>query len=255
MPEPRPGGGDFNTPSPARVYDYVLGGSDHYAADRQMAEGVLRDWPALATLAPSNRAWILRVVRILTEAGIDQFLDVGSGLPTAEAVHEVAQRINPDSRVVYVDNDPIVESHRRALLAENDLTAYVHAPAQNANTVLRAAEQTLDPRQPVAVLMSAVLHYVPEPPAEVVAPYVRWLAPGSYLAISHVAIEGSDPQMLSRIARVFPQQTVRHRAEIEAAFAGLELLEPGLVDVERWRPDTEVSLTPQRLLAGVGKVT
>lgn len=151
-------------------------------------------------------------------------------------------------------NDPIVLSHGRALLVEDDRTDYMEAAAQDADTVLHRAAEFLDRAQPVAVLMSAVLHYLPEPPTEVVAPYVRWLRPGGYLAISHVVVEGADQKLLRRLAVEFPQQHTRRRVEIEAAFAGLELLEPGLVDAQRWRPEVEVSVGPQPILAGIGKV-
>ncbi|WP_433469572.1 SAM-dependent methyltransferase [Spirillospora sp. CA-128828] len=162
---------DVSRPSPARIYDYLLGGKDNFAVDRELAEKFLARWPALATTARVNRAWAVRVVRHLAgERGIDQFVDVGSGLPTADNVHQVAQRITPGARVMYVDNDPIVLAHSRALLAENQGADYVAADAQDADTVLARADRFLDPSRPVAILMASLLHYLPEPPEEVVAP-------------------------------------------------------------------------------------
>lgn len=253
MRESRPLGKHVTMPSAARIYDWLLGGKDNYALDRRLAQTFLNRWPELATLAQVNRAWMIRVVRTLAESGVDQFLDVGSGLPTAENAHQAAQRVNPSARVLYVDQDPVVLSYGRALLVKDDRTDYVEGSAEDAEGVLRSAEKFFDRRRPVAVLMSAVLHYLPEPPATVVAPYLRWLSSGGYLAISHAVVEGADPELLRRIARDFSQQHVRPRAEIEAAFTGLELLDPGLVDAQLWRPEEEVPIGPQPLLTGVGR--
>ncbi|TDB86440.1 SAM-dependent methyltransferase [Actinomadura sp. KC216] len=244
---------DVSQPHAARVYDYLLGGKANYAVDRALAERFLRDWPELADLARANRAWMIRVVRTLASQGIDRFLDIGSGLPTADNVHQVAQRIAREARVLYVDNDPVVLTHGRSLLAADERAEYVEAPAQDAATILDRADAFLDRDRPVVVLMSAVLHYMPEPPADIVAPYVRWMPPGSHLAISHVALEGHDPELLARIREEYPQQHVRPREEIEAAFAGLEMLEPGLVDAQRWRTGEDAPVGPQPLLAGVAR--
>lgn len=245
---------DVTRPSPPRVYDYLLGGRDNYAVDRALAETFLARWPDLATNARVNRAWVGRVVTFLAGQGIDQFLDIGSGLPTADSLHQVAQRVNPDARVLYVDNDPIVLVHARALLAEDARTDYVAADAQDTPTVLGRAAAHLDRSRPVALLMAAVLHYAPEPPARLVAPYVDWLPPGSYVAISHATTTGADPEVTAQVAEQFPDLRPRPAEQIAAAFAGLELLEPGVVDAQQWRPETDVPVGPQPLLAGVARV-
>ncbi|WP_433233956.1 SAM-dependent methyltransferase [Actinomadura nitritigenes] len=247
---------DVTRPSVARIYDYLLGGNLNYAVDRQLAESFLSEWPELAVSARANRAWVRRVIRYLArDEGVDQFLDIGSGLPTADNVHQVAQRINPAARVLYVDNDPIVLAHGRALLAEDGQTDYAEVDAREVSAVLAHAERHLDASRPVGVLMSSVLHYISEPPAEIVSGYVEWLRPGSFVAITHVTSDGVETELARRLTEHYSTQTPRPIEEIRAAFAGLELVPPGMVDAPRWRPEGEIPTLVQPLIAGVGKVS
>ncbi|MFI6602655.1 SAM-dependent methyltransferase [Nonomuraea sp. NPDC050536] len=230
-----PRGVDPHIPNAARMYDYFLGGKDNFQADRELAELVLSVLPDAKEGTRQNRKLIGRVVRYLVEAGVRQFLDLGSGLPAAENVHEVAQRYAPDARVVYVDVDPVVCAHGRALLAGPGQVAMVEADARRPAEVLgqAAMRELLDFSQPVAVLMMFFLHLVPDAdePQKFVAAYREALAPGSYLAISHV---GSDtaPERTTRITDFYRQANQpfcpRPRAEIEAFFGDFELIPPGL---------------------------
>ncbi|MFD0853371.1 SAM-dependent methyltransferase, partial [Actinomadura adrarensis] len=183
-------------PNIARVYDYLLGGKDNYQPDREFALGLVKDTPIVQDIAIENRRFLVRAVRHLTEAGVDQFIDLGSGLPTRENVHEVAQSINPDARVVYVDNDPVVIAHSRALLHLNDHARVVSGDLEHPRTIMHAQElrNLIDFRRPVAVLFVAVLHFCADAEAAV-APWREVLVPGSHLVISH-AEEG---ERLSRV--------------------------------------------------------
>jgi hypothetical protein len=250
-PDNRPGR-DGEPPSfdttiahPARVYDYMLGGKNNYEADRDAAMLAMEAMPSIGATARANRAFLRRAVEYLAgEAGIRQFLDIGTGLPTADNTHEVAQRVAPDSRIVYVDYDPIVLAHARALLnsTPQGATAYIQADARSPETILREAAATLDFSQPVAVMLLAVLHFIPdeEHPGQITGTLMDALVPGSYLTISAVTDDFSTDQV-TRAVRDFNTQRVaarvhpRTHAEISRFFAGLDLVEPGLVPVQQWR--------------------
>jgi hypothetical protein len=248
----------------ARVYDYLLGGKDNYASDRAAAEATLKVWPEFAFAAQANRAFLGRVIRYLAgEAGIRQFLDIGTGIPTAGNTHQVAQSIAPESRVVYVDYDPIVLAHARALLTSSaaGATEYIHADLRNTPAILGQASQLLDFTQPVAVSLIAILHAIPDAddPHAIVATLLDAVPSGSYLAISHA---GSD--LLNReskdgfddvMDRMVQQQfTMRDREQVARFFAGTDLAEPGLVPVEEWRSEPS-STDPRRssLWGSVGR--
>ena len=229
----------------ARVYDYLLGGKDYFAVDREAAEQAMRINPNIVPTARANRAFLVRATSFLTrEAGIRQFLDVGTGMPTNNNIHEVAQSIAPEARIVYVDHDPIVLSHARALLtsAPEGVTDYIEADLREPETILAEAAQTLDFSRPVAIMLIAVLHLIvdADDPYELVRRLVDAVVPGSYVVISHVASDidtGAMISMANRLNELMEQQAVpRTYQEIAAFFAGLDLLEPGLVRVPEWRP-------------------
>jgi SAM-dependent methyltransferase len=229
------------------MYDYYLGGKDHFAADRRTAEAAMQSWPAVRTAVRENRAFLGRAVRYLVrEAGIRQFLDIGTGLPSANNVHEVAQAIAPDCRVVYVDNDPIVLAHARSLLASAPAgrTAYIGADLRQPAAILESPEvrSTLDLNQPVALMLVALLHFVTDEhdPAGLVATLLDALPPGSFLTASHVTPE-HDPEGVAGLERAYRQGGVPGQARTaddfaELAFRGLEMVDPGLVLVSEWRP-------------------
>jgi S-adenosyl methyltransferase len=235
-------------PHPARIYDYFIGGKNHFAADRETAAQILRRSPSVPIAARENRAFLGRAVRYLTaEAGITQFLDIGSGLPTTNNVHEVAQEITPGSRVVYVDNDPLVLAHARELLASAPAgrTAYLHGDLRDPAAILSHPDTraVLDFGQPIALMLVAVLHFTPDEvkPAEIIATLLDALPSGSYLAASHLTTE-HDPAATSA-----GQQTMREAGMTmqkrdsgvfaRLAFSGLELVPPGVVLASEWRPD------------------
>ena len=236
---------DTTVAHPARVYDYWLGGKDNFAADREAAERVLAVTPGLRFRVRANRAFLARTVRFLAaECGIRQFLDIGTGIPSANNTHQVAQAAAPDSRVVYVDNDPIVLAHARALLTStpDGATAYLEADLREPDYILATAARTLDYSQPVALMLLGVLHLVPddEDPYEIVARLMAALAPGSYLVISHPASDINPGQAEAQRRyneRVATPQTLRSRAEVARFFEHLEMVPPGLVYVHTWRPD------------------
>jgi hypothetical protein len=250
---------------PARIYDYWLGGKDNYAADREAAKQAIAANPGIVFDVRANRAFLARAVSYLAaECGIRQFLDLGTGLPTARNTHEVAQSVAPDSRIVYVDSDPIVLTHARALLTSTPegATAYLDADLRQLDQVLTAAAQTLDFSQPVAVMMLIVLHLIPDSddPYGIVARLMDSLAPGSYLVITHPASDikpAAIAEMTRRInARLGPARgTMRDRSEITRFFEGLELLEPGVVQPQRWRPDDSVSDVEVTAWCGVARKT
>jgi hypothetical protein len=240
---------DTSKAHPARMYDFLLGGKDHFEADRQAIAGLLKAVPNARTGARENRAFLGRAVRYLVaEAGIRQFLDIGSGLPTASNVHEVAQSIAPESRVVYMDNDPIVMTHARALLTSDPAgrTAYIQADLHDPKDILGhpAVRATLDFDRPVALMLVAVLHFFPDDqdPAAIVATLLDALPPGSYLVASQTTADFNDPdqaadgvQAVQRAGVPFQTRTAEEFAEV--AYAGLELVPPGLVVVSEWRPE------------------
>jgi S-adenosyl methyltransferase len=230
----------------ARIYDYLLGGKDNYAADRAAVEAWIKVWPDAAFGARANRAFLGRVVRFLAaEAGIRQFLDLGTGIPTAGNTHQVAQAIAPDSRVVYVDYDPVVLAHARALLtsSEEGATEYVDADLRDTGTILARAAELLDFTRPVAVTMLTILHAIPDAddPYAIVARLLDAVPSGSYLAISHATSDVLDPETRQGLEdvtdRMIQQEfTFRAREQVARFFEGADLVEPGLVRVEEWRP-------------------
>jgi hypothetical protein len=239
---------DTGTAHIARVYDYWLGGKDNFAADRVAGEEALEAFPGLISSVRANRAFLARVVRYLaTQRGIRQFLDIGTGIPASSNTHEVAQSVVPEARVVYVDNDPMVLAHARALLSssEQGATDYLDADLRDTGKILEAARRTLDFSQPVAVMLIAVLHLIgdADDPAAIVAQLMEAVPAGSTLAISHVPNDmhmGAMSDMSDRLNRLLSQpSTYRSQAEVTGFFAGLELVEPGVVPIQRWRPDTE----------------
>ena len=236
---------DTTIPHPARIYDYWLGGKDNYEADREAAEQVIATQPSILATVRANRAFLRRAVQYLAgEAGIRQFLDIGAGLPTNENTHQIAQEIAPESRIVYVDNDPVVRAHARALLTSTTegATGYVQADARDTSTILREAARTLDLSQPLAVMMLGLLHYIPDAdrPLQIVSRLMDGVAPGSYLAISE-ATRDIDTHSITESAarfnarRVAAPFTPRTRAEIARYFSGLDLVAPGLVPLPQWR--------------------
>ncbi|NUR30015.1 MAG: hypothetical protein HOV83_29895 [Catenulispora sp.] len=246
MERPRwaPAGLDLDRPSVARVYDYYLGGSHNFAVDREFAEKVIAQMPNVPELTRQNRGFLRRAVRDLTRAGVEQFVDLGSGIPTVGNVHDVAQEINPETRVAYVDWDPVAVAHGQAILEDNPRTTVIGADLREPAAVFAdpRVRALIDPAKPTAVLLIAVLHFVPdeEKPAELVAGIAELLAPGSYLAISHASPE-KEESILDRAATLYRQTaspvTTRSPAEITALFGGLELLDPGVVRTPWWRPD------------------
>jgi O-methyltransferase involved in polyketide biosynthesis len=256
-----PAGIDATVPTAARMYDYWLGGHDNFAADRIAALKVAETSPEVPLVAKANRAFLGRAVRYLAgEAGIRQFLDLGTGLPTKGNVHQVAQAITPDAHVVYVDNDPMVFAHARALKT-GDGTAVIHADLRDPDTILSHPEtrRLIDFSKPLAILFVAVLHYVPDPDAhEAVAAFTQVAAPGSHLVLTHAA-GGTDPQATAASTAVFARSanpvTLRSEERVRAFFDGLEILEPGLVPVQQWRPDEHAPAEPGKtwLIAGMGR--
>ena len=241
------------------MYDYLLGGKDNYAADRVAAEAALRVYPEMAFTARANRAFLGRVVRYLAgEAGIRQFLDIGTGIPAAGNTHEVAQAVAPDCRIVYVDHDPVVLAHARALLTSGDhgATDYIDADLRDTRAILDQAAHTLDFSRPVAVMLLSILHAIgdDDDPFGIVAKLVDAVPPGSYLALSHM---GSDilgqtgPELRDVGRRLSHQQySYRSHSEISRFFDGMDLVEPGLVQVEKWRPTAQIQSGGQSALWG-----
>jgi S-adenosyl methyltransferase len=250
-----------DTPAIARVYDYFLGGKDNFAVDRAAAEGVLADVPELRDYAVGNRAFLARAVRFLARRGIRQFLDLGTGIPTSPNVHEVAQEVAPDARVVYVDNDPMVSMHAEALMATNAVTSLVWADLRDVDEVLREAEHLLDFDRPVAIMFVATLHHIEDEddPAGIVARYLKAAVPGGYLVLSHFTgdFNAAKANLVSTGAKANDDVVMpRSHEEILRLFNGRELIEPGLVQVPWWHPDTMVGPTADRVWAygGVAKI-
>ena len=253
---------DVTTPHIARIYDYWLGGKDNFEADREAAELALAATPTILPGVTANRRFLGRAVRFMAvDGGVRQFLDIGTGIPTAHNTHEVAQAIDPEARVVYVDNDPIVLAHARALLTGiPGTTAYVDADARDTSRILAEAAATLDFTKPVAVMLIAVLHCIPDEddPRRIVADLLAACPPGSYLAITHPARDQLDAavkaeESLSRSMGM--KVTFRTRGAVEEFFAGpAGLVDPGVVPVEQWRPtsDLDFNSLPTAMWGGVG---
>ncbi|GAA0517219.1 hypothetical protein Ade02nite_84510 [Paractinoplanes deccanensis] len=233
-------------PHPARVYDYLLGGKDNFAADREAAHRGLEANPDSRIPPRQNRLFLRRAVRFLAERGIDQFLDIGTGIPSAPNVHHVAQGIEPRSRIVYVDNDPIVLAHARALLTSDPRgrTDYLDADLRDVDSILGSAalRGTLDLGRPVGLLLIAILHFIGDDdgPDEIVRRLLAALPPGSYLALSHLTGD-FRPEAWAQVAEVYRRQgvtmRVRSKPEIARFFTGLEMVDPGLQIVSQWRPE------------------
>jgi len=246
----------------ARVHDYWLGGKDHFAADRAAGDAVIAAYPGIVVSVRSNRAFLARVVRFLAaEAGIRQFLDIGTGIPAANNTHEVAQAAAPDCRVVYVDYDPVVLAHARALLTSSaqGATDYIDADLRDPQKILEQAKRTLDFSRPVAVMLIAIMHLIVDAdgPYGIVRRLMAAVPAGSYLALSQVASDIEAEQMAEAARRYnrLAHETQRHRthAEVERFFDGLDLVEPGLVAVQNWRPASEFeAASPSAMWGGVG---
>jgi O-methyltransferase involved in polyketide biosynthesis len=252
---------DPSVPHSARLWNYLLGGKDNFAADREAAEQVLAYFPELVQSARFNRQFLGRAVRFLSaEAGIRQFLDIGTGLPTADNTHEVAQSVAPESRIVYVDNDPMVLVHARALLVGDPAgaTHYIDADVRDPATILTQAARTLDFSRPVAVMLLGILNFVidDEDARRIVATLTDAVPPGSYLVISHPTRE-VGPEAVDRAVAMWNdsgamRMTTRDPAEIERYFDGWQLLEPGVLTCSQWRPDGN-DTTPTSEYAGVAR--
>jgi hypothetical protein len=247
----------------ARVYDYWLGGKDNFAADRAAGDAVIEAYPDAVSGVRANRAYLARTVRYLAgEAKIRQFLDIGTGIPTANNTHEVAQSIAPTSRVVYVDNDPIVLAHARALLTSgpHGVTGYIDADLRDTEKILAQAASTLDFSRPVAVMLVGILHLIgdDEGPYGIVANFMDAVPPGSYLALSHVASDiaaAAVGEVAKRMNQLIAEKsTFRSHAEVMRFFDGLDMVEPGMVRVQDWRPGSEAKAErPLPVWGGVGR--
>lgn len=254
---------DPTIPNVARVYDYLLGGKNNFAVDRQLAEQMLAAFPMAAWVARQNRTFVGRAVRYCAGLGVDQFLDVGSGLPTMDNVHEMARRVNPDAAVVYVDNDKTALTHASALLATSPGVTAILGDIREPGKILTdvTALGLLDLSRPVVVLMAAILHFIPdsEDPAGIVAAFRDAMPAGSYLILSHVTHD-ARPEESERIKSLYRDRgassnlITRSRADIAALFGGLELVEPGLVTTSQWRPqEPPGDPEPVDAIAGVAR--
>ncbi|MFI9816654.1 SAM-dependent methyltransferase [Saccharothrix variisporea] len=244
-PPRRVSANDAERPNVARLYDYYLGGAHNFAVDREFAEQSMKVIPT-AEMVQHTRAFLRRAVRVCVAAGIRQFLDLGSGIPTAGNVHEVAQQVDPTCRVVYVDNEPATAAHGRTMLRDNPNVAMAEADLRDPDAVLNSPEARalLDLSEPVAVLMVAILPYLRDEdrPAELVARYREAMAPGSYLVVSHLTAD-VRPELVEKLVAVAAETMTpimaRSREEIEPLLEGFDLLEPGLVLATRWRGESE----------------
>jgi SAM-dependent methyltransferase len=248
-----------NVPQSARVYDYWLGGKDHFPADRALGDAIAEALPTIRTQVRAQRAFLGRAVRYLTrDAGVRQFLDIGTGIPSAGNVHDVAQAIAPESRVLYVDNDPIVLAHARALMSgtPQGSVAFIQADLREPEAILGdpAVAGTLDLAEPVGLVLIGVMHHLrdDDDPRRIVATLVDALAPGSYLVLSQ-STPDFDPDAMGALAAASEQGGIanvpRSLADTEPFFAGLELVEPGLVPMATWHPDPGEGLDPRSVYA------
>ncbi|MER6423689.1 SAM-dependent methyltransferase [Streptomyces sp. NPDC001137] len=235
---------DTSRPHPARVYDWWLGGKDNYPVDEELARKILAVDNSAVRGARANRRFMHRAVRAVAEAGIRQFLDIGTGIPTEPNLHQVAQAVAPESRVVYADNDPIVLRHAQALLrgCEEGRTEYVHADVRDIDSLLRQAAETLDFSRPVALSLVALTHYLDDGVHDLLAKYVAALAPGSHLILSQVTPD-LNPEAIAKAAGAFRASGTpffpRSITDFQRFFEGLELLGPGVIPVTGWRPEAE----------------
>jgi SAM-dependent methyltransferase len=264
LPEWAPEGVQVDRPSAARIYDYLLGGFHNFAADREVARLAIEAKPDVPVQARVNRAFLHRAVRHVLSQGVDQFLDLGSGIPTLGNVHDIARQDHPEARVVYVDIDPVAVAHSRHVLVGNERVTAVQADLRRPLEIVAdpAVQAVIDFSRPVAVLLVAVLHAVPDrdKPGQVLAELRDALAPGSFLVIAH-GTQDSRPEESVRLAEISQRTTtplsLRTHAEILALFDGFELVEPGLVWAPLWRPESphQVPEHPEMSsnLAGVGR--
>jgi S-adenosyl methyltransferase len=245
----------------ARVYDYWLGGKDNYAADRATGDAVMQMYPGIVAAVRAQRAFLGRAVRFLAaDAGISQFLDIGTGIPASDNTHEVAQAVAPAARVVYVDKDPVVLAHAHALLT-GGLTDYIDADLHDTAAILDKAAATLDLGQPVAVMLLGILQVIPDDdnPWEIVAQLMNAVPPGSYLAIAHPASDVLATELGAEAQRRYNENaaepvTLRTHAQVSRFLAGLDLVEPGVVPVDQWRPPLAVKpRNDLAIYAGVGR--
>jgi hypothetical protein len=251
----------------ARGYNYLLGGKDHFEADRAYVDEVAAVYPGVVATARANRAFLGRAVRFMAgEAGLSQFLDIGTGIPAPGSTHEVAQDVRPDARIVYVDNDPVVLSHARAYLVghEQGTTDYIDADLRNPELILERAAETLDFSKPVGLLLLAILHAIPDAdnPQRIASTLLNALPAGSYVAITHWAADEASREKETKFMDVTQQMshqqyTPRSHTEITRLFGGLELVEPGLVPMDSWRSDAQDPLAGNLIpwLGGVGRKT
>ncbi len=251
---------DPRVPHPARVYGYWLGGKDNYLADRLAADEVMACRPQVVAGARANRAFLARVVRYLAaECGIRQFIDIGTGLPAPDNTHEVAQAVAADSRIVYVDNDPLVLAHARALLTgtQQGVCDYIDADLRDTAAIVAQAKSALDFTQPIAVLLLAIMHFIPDrdDPAGIIATVARQLAPGSYVAISHLTADFAPGPVTAGVGaynNLVPTAVIpRTHTQVSALFAGLSLVPPGVVPLIEWRPAASPFPHAADLYAGV----
>ena len=255
---------DIRIPSPARMYDYYLGGNHHFAADREAAQQVLAAVPQLREAAQANRAFGRDVVLHLLDQGIRQFLDVGCGMPTIGAIHDLIEGVEPPARVVYVDTDPVAVEHAISVLAGNRHATVIRADLRHPAGIVshHNTRQLLDFRQPIAVLMLAVLPFIPDDEAyPAVAQLVDWLPAGSHIAVSHPDVDAWSVEAVTTVTEVYwrtsgPIRAWRDRAAIGRFFGGLDLVGPGLVGVTRWHPGaaTEAAEDQPRAVALLGGV-
>jgi S-adenosyl methyltransferase len=260
--DPEPPEVDISVAHPARMYDYYLGGKTHFAADREAADKVLAVLPEGRDMAVANRAFLGRAVRFLADQGITQFLDIGTGIPSPGSTSEILHERAHQARVVYVDNDPIVIAHARALLADGETASVVHADLRQPAQLLAAPGVTrrLDFSQPMAILLVAVLHFIRESegPQEIVSQLRDALPAGSYLVISH-GTQDFNPAQASAAVSNYDEAAapfvLRSKGQVEGFFDGLRLVEPGIVQPPYWRPDGEVGADASKiwLYAGVGR--
>jgi SAM-dependent methyltransferase len=264
LPEWAPAGLDVTRPSAARIFDYFLGGAHNFESDRQLADQITRMTPNVAETARANRHFLRRAVTFLVDAGIRQFLDIGSGIPTAGNVHEVAGELSADTRVVYVDLDPVAVVQSLQLLGGAPNATALCLDLRDPRKILVEAEATglIDLSEPVAVLLAGIVHFISDAdgPGAIVAQLRDALVPGSYLLISHATLDGQPPELLEaqRLSgRTATELTLRTRADIAAYFGSFEVVEPGLVFIGQWRPEPadEADPHPERLAgyAGVGR--
>jgi SAM-dependent methyltransferase len=249
----------------ARVYDYWLGGKDNFAADRTAGDEVVQGYPDMLSSVRANRAFLRRAVRYLAaEAGIRQFLDIGTGLPSADNTHEVAQAVAPQSRVVYVDNDPVVLGHARALLTSGPegATGYLDADARDVGRILAEAAKLLDFSQPVGVMLVAILQFVEDKddPYRLVSQLLDAVPPGSFVVISHPPNDMGTTapglvEALAKLNQIMVQRvTPRSRDQVTGFFDGVDLIEPGVVPIQQWRPDSDAEATARAgMWGGVGR--